>query len=1082
MSLAFLRRIRPVFLLSCLLVIASSATAQDGGARLLRFPDISNGSIAFVYAGDIWTVPAAGGVARQLTSHEGQELFPKYSPDGRWIAFSAEYSGTRQVYVMPADGGEPRQLTWYNDVGPMPPRGGYDYQVLGWTPDGTRILFRANRTPWGERMGRYYTVSMTGGIETALAIPEAGSGEFSPDGRSIVYTPIEREWRTWKRTRGGRAQDIWIFNLQDTTAERLTDHRMTDNMPMWIGNTIYFTSDREHTLNIFALDLATRQPVKITNHNDYDVLWPSAGPGGIVYQCGGWLWVLDPATRQTRRVDITIHSDNKLTLPYFRNVGDRITSYSLSPTAKRALFEARGDIWTVPAKNGVTRNLTNSQGIRDIDPSWSPDGRTIAYLSDETGEYQIWLRNADGSGTPRRLTNQPAGWLFEPVWSPDSRKLAFADKTHVLHVVDVASGDVMDVDTGTRADITHYAWSPDSRWLTYTNAAPSGLTGIWVYSLEQKRKSLLSSGNSNDYSPVFSPDGRYLYFLSTRDFNLQFSAYEFTYVYTNAARVYCGTLTDATPPLRPFRNDDEAVTKDKPAEPGKDTQPPRVEIDVNGFAERVVALQSASGNYNALRAGKGCVLYLKADPAGQKLLRYDLEKQKEEEVMSGIDGYDVSGDLSSIIASSGGRYSIVEARPNQKSTDGQLDLSDMQMRIEPRKEWAQIFNDAWRLMRDWFYDPAMHGLDWPAMRERYGQLIPFVARRNDLDFIIGEMISELNAGHTYVAPGDEPRVRRVEGGMLGCEFADDGSAYHRIARIFRGENWHRMWRSPLTEPGVTVREGDYLIAIDGQEVKSTDNPWRLLENKAGRAVQITVNSKPTRQGARDLWVETIASETELRTLEWVRANREHVEKMSGGRIGYIWLPNTAAEGNRELFKWFYPQARKEALIIDDRYNGGGFIPYNMAAVLGREPLNYWARRGLEPFTAPDVFHAGPKVCLMNGYSSSGGDALPYYFRRLGMGKLIGTRTWGGLIGLSGNPGFVDGGSLNIPTFRIFDPEGNWIIENEGVTPDIEVIDRPDQVARGIDPSLDKAIEVLLDELQRNPPRRPTPPPPPDESK
>jgi tricorn protease len=867
-------------------------------------------------------------------------------------------------------------------------------------------------------------------------------------------------------------------------AERLTDNRMTDNMPMWIGNTIYFNSDREHTLNLYSLDPASKRVTKVTNHNDYDVLWPSAGPGGIVYQCGGRLWVFDPATGTDRQVPVTVASDRKLSLPCFKPVGDRTTSFGISPSGKRALFEARGDIFTVPAKNGLTRNITATQGVRELAPAWSPDGSTIAYISDQSGEYQIWVRNADGTGEARQVTSSAPTWLFEPRWSPDGKHIAYSDKLHVLRVVDVATGKSVVVDTGKRADITHYEWSPDSRWLAYSNAAPSGLTAIWVWPLESKKPTMLSSGNSNDYGPVFSRDGNYIFFMSTRDFNLTFSAYEFAFVYNNAARVYAGLLMPRGPQLKPFRNDDEQETQESKSqgEKQKSGTSVRVDIDPASFADRVTALTNTSGNYGNLRAGKGCVLYQKYDNGSSKLMRYDIEKQKEEEVMAGIDAYDLSEDAGSIIYSAQGKYGIVESRPGQKSGDGVLDLSRMQMRIDPHKEWAQIFNDAWRLMRDWFYDPKMHGVDWPAMKERYGQLVPFVEHRADLDFILGEMIGELNAGHTYVNAGDEPRVQRKEGGMLGCEFTADGSGFYKISRILKGENWHRQFRSPLAEPGLDVKEGDYLIAIDGIDLPATVNPYQLLENKASTTVTLTVNSKPSRSGAHDIYVETISQESELRTMDWVRRTREYVEKKSGGRIGYIWLPNTAAEGTRELFKWFYPQAGKEALIIDDRYNGGGFIPYNMSALLGREPLNYWARRGIEPFTAPDVFHKGPKVCLINGYSSSGGDALPYYFRKLGMGKLIGTRTWGGLIGLSGNPGFIDGGSLNIPTFRIYDTEGNWIIENEGVTPDIEVVDSPDLVAKGIDPSVEKAIETLLDELNRNPVRKPVPPPPPDESK
>ncbi len=1074
---------RPAFVLFLTFLLCGTPPAPAQDARLLRFPDIHQSRIAFVYAGDIWIVDRTGGEARQLTTHEGQELFPKFSPDGRWIAFSAEYTGTRQIYVMPAEGGEPKQLTWYTDVGPMPPRGGYDHQVLGWTPDSRKVLFRANRTPWGDRIGRYFLVPIDGGLETPLPIPEGGSGELSPDGTKMVYTPIEREWRTWKRTRGGRAQDLWMFDLKNLRADRLTDHIMTDNLPMWIGNTIYFTSDRDHTLNLYSLDPNTKAITRLTQHTDYDVLWPSSGPDAIVYQCGGWLYVYDLKSGQSEKVPIHIGTDHARSLATWKNLSTSISGSALSPSGKRALFEARGDLFTVPAKQGLIRNLTATQGVREHSASWSPDGKWIAYLSDASGEYEVLVRTSDGSGSARAVTSNGAPWKFAPVWSPDSKKLAFGDRTHRLFWVDVESGAVSVVDTGIMADITTYDWSPDSKWIVYTNATPSKLSGIWVYSLDSRRTSLLSSGFSNDTQPVFSADGRSLFFLSNRDFNLTFSSYEFTYVYNNATRIYVGALTSTAPPFRPFKSDEEGGPDKKTegsdkAKPG----PVSVRIDPEGFAERVTALPLPTGSYGALRASATALFYMKFDGGSPRLMRYDLDKNKEDEVLAPVADYDLSADGTQILVTSGGRRAIVDAKPGQKIGENALDLGDLQMRLEPQREYRQIFDDAWRLMRDWFYDPNMHGVDWPAMRERYVSLVPYVDRRNDLDFILGEMIGELNAGHTYVASGDEPRVKRNEGGLLGCEFEDSGSGFYRIARILYGENWHKEFRSPLREPGLGITEGDYLIAINGQVVTTKDNPYRLLEGRGGKTVMLKINGSPSETGAREVAVETIASETNLRFVDWVRRTREYVEQKSQGRIGYIWMPNTASEGNRELFKWFYPQANKDALIIDDRYNGGGFIPYNMIALLNREVLNYWARRGVEPFTAPDVFHQGPKVCLINGYSSSGGDAFPYYFRKLGMGELIGTRTWGGLIGLTGNPAFVDGGSLSIPTFRIFDTEGKWIIENEGVSPDIEVIDRPDLVARGIDPSVDKAIEVLLKKLAEKPPRPVPIPRPPDESR
>ncbi len=1075
-----MRHFLPLSLLICFTFFHLTAAAQT--TRLLRFPDIHNDRVVFVYGGDIYAADVDGGAARQLTAHKGQELFPKFSPDGRWIAFSAEYSGTRQVYVMPANGGTPRQLTYYNDVGVMPPRGGFDHQVLGWTRDGKDILFRANRLPWGVRMGRFYTISAEGGLERPLAIPEGGTGSFSPDGKRMAYTPIAREWRTWKRTRGGRAQDIWTFNLETLDAQRLTDHIMTDNQPMWIGERIYFTSDRAFRLNIYSMAVDGEQVKQHTHHKDYDVLWPSDGPGGIVYECGGYIHLFDPNTTTTRQLAITVGSDARQSLPVIKDVSTAIASFELSPNGKRALFDARGDLFTVPAKHGEIRNLTRTQGVREHSPAWSPDGSTIAYLSDQSGEYEIWVRPSHGEGPARRLTNGSATWYFSPQWSPDSKRLAYADVNNGLHWIDVESGTVRDVAKGRRAAITHYRWSPDSRWIVYTSAAPSDLNGIWVYDLQDGTTQLLSSGFSNDYSPVFSADGTHIFFISTRDFNLSFSSFEFRYVYNRAARVYAGALTGSAAPLRPFRSDEQTSDSEKKTDDNNGKGSPRVEIDAEGFADRIVALPGPAANYFSLNATADAVFYLRSDDGPRKLYRYDIKAQKEEEVIEGIRGYTLSADGKSILFHQGTNWGIVASTAGQKSDKGTLDLSRMDMKIDLRLEWKQIFSDAWRLMRDWFYDPGMHGVDWQAVGRQYEQLLPFVSRRSDLDFILGEMVSELNAGHTYVDSGDEPRVERIENGLLGCEFEDDGSAHYRIGKIFRGETWHEAFRSPLAEHGVDVRVGDYLIAVNGQEIPTTENPYRYLENTVGRTVTLSVNSRPTSEDARTVTVRPVNSETQLRFLDWIERRRAIVDSASGGALGYIWIPNTAVEGNRELFRWFYPQARRKGLIIDDRYNGGGFIPYNMIELLEREPLNYWARRSQEPFSAPDVFHQGPKACLINGYSSSGGDAFPYYFRLRGLGTLIGTRTWGGLIGLSGQPAFVDGGSLNIPTFRFMDTEGNWAIENEGVSPDIEVIDRPDEVARGRDPGLERAIEILMEKLERGVPQRPVPPAPPDESR
>jgi tricorn protease len=1111
-----MRHVKSLLLL-ILLALPATALAQLGDlSRLLRQPDIQGNRIAFVYGGDIWISDMAGGMARRLTSGEGMELFPKFSPDGKQIAFTGEYSGTKQVYVVSVDGGQPRQLTYYNDVGSLPPRGGIDNRILDWSPDGKTILFLPHRLPWSDRMGRPYIIPAAGGDETPLEIPEGGGGMYSPDGTKIVYTPIEREFRTWKRYRGGRAQDVWIYDLAAHKAEQLTNDRATDNQPMWIGNTIYFTSDRERTLNLFAYDLKTKQTKKITNHTEYDVLWPSADKTQIVYENGGYIWRYDTASGKNERVPIKVSGDLPGRMPYFKNVKGNIDWYTVSPTGVRALFGARGDVFTAPVKNGEIRNLTQSSGVRELDPIWSPDGRLIAYLSDRSGEYEIYVRNADGSGDERKVTSGNDIWRFPMVWSPDSKLLVFADKTNTLRYADASTGKITDVDHSDVSAMNNYVWAPDSRWIAYSRNGENTLSQIWVYSLPDGKTYQLTSGMTDDDNPVFDPKGRYLYFTSSRDFSQTFSAFEFNFIYTNATRVYVAVLAKdgpalflptsdeekvaaATPPdasttppanQKPGTAPEEKKAEAKPAAAGSEetaktpaaaapAAPKPVKIDVAGFEQRVRSIPGAPGNYRGLSAVNAGVLYITGTGRSSALKLYNIDDKKEDTVLEGINGYEVSANGEKLLYVKGDEYGIVAAKPGQKSGgEAVVPLDKLDMKIDPPAEWTQEFTDAWRILRDWFYDPNTHGVDWKGIRTKYGQLVPYAATRADLDSIFGEVAGELAAGHVYVGPAPDDSVKRVDTGLLGAEIVRDASGYYRIQHIFPGENWHESFRSPLTEPGVKVKEGDYILAVDGQSTKGVENFYSLLEDRATRVVTLSINGKPETAGARDERVRPIAKETDLRYLDWVKSRRDWVDKASGGRIGYIHLPNTGGEGNRELFKYFYPQANKDALIIDDRYNGGGQIPDRMIELLDRPLLNYWVRRGLKPQTTPGFANNGPKVCLINGYSSSGGDAFPYYFKKRGLGTLIGTRTWGGLIGISGNPNLMDGGSISAPQFRFLDTEGRWAIENEGVPPDIEVVDRPDLVAAGKDPSLEKAIEVLMQQLREKPPVKVTVPPPP----
>lgn len=1100
---------RPVLLAAALAAfllpaVPGRSATPDGPpeARLLRFPDVRGDSVVFVYAGDLWRAPASGGPAHRLTAHPGLELFPKLSHDGKWIAFSAEYTGTRQVWVMPAWGGPPKQLTFATDVGPLPPRGGWDNWILGWTKDG-KILVRMNRVPWNNRMGRYYLVDPKGGLETPLEIPEGGSASFSPDGTSLAYCPVDREFRTWKRTKGGRAQDVWTYDFAAKKSERLTTWEGTDNFPMWWGDAVYFTSDRAKALNLWRYDLRTRETRKLTSFTEFDVLWPSLGDGKIVFMNGGTLFALDLATEKTARIPITLGSDLAATVPAFRDVSPNVAGTALSPSGARVVLDARGDLYSVPAKDGATRNLTATPSFRERDPAWSPDGKWIAYLSDETGEYEIWIRPQDGSGVPRRLTTDGAPWKYAPVFSPDGTKIAWGDRSQRLRVVDVATAKVTDADRSGFEDIDVYSFSPDSRWLVYEKSHSTRLPGVWVHSLEAKKSFPLGDGLTADFSPAFSADGRHLFFLSNRDFSPAFSAFEFSYVYPKATRVYVAALTPSAPHLFPQKSDEEKGKEEagpksdpkagpaKPKDAGKESggeakkqdadrnDPPRVEILADGFAARTIALPGVKPDeIRSLSATAEAVFYLRGGDGDEALYRYDLAERKEEKVLDEVASYRLSADGKKLLWRAGKERGIAEARAGLSSGAGKLDLSGLRVKLDLGTEWAQIWRDGARIVRDWFYDPALHGIDWPVLVARYGTLVPYVAHRTDLDFLLGELVSELEAGHTYVSPGDEPKVDRIPGGFLGCEFAADPAGRYRIAKIFPGENWDEASRSPLTEPGVNVAEGEFLLAIDGTDLTTADNPYRLLEGKANRAVTLLVDKTPDRQGARSVPVKTVSSEQGLRYLDWVKSRMALVDRLSGGRVGYIHLPDTALAGNRMLQKLFYSQAGKPALLVDDRYNGGGFIPDRMIEMFSRTTLAFWARRGVDAMRTPGFAHDGPKAMLINGYSASGGDALPYFFHKEGLGPLVGTRTWGGLIGLSGNATFVDGGSVDVPTFRIYDREGSWAVENAGVAPDVEVFDLAEKRLSGGDPSLEKGVEILLEALSKRPgtaPKAPVPP-------
>ena len=1125
-----LRSFPGVVLLTLLVLFSLTATAQsNGNTRLLRFPDIHADSVVFTYAGDLWIVSRSGGQARRLTAHPGNEVFAKFSPDGKWIAFTGDYDGNTDVFVMPAEGGEPRRLTYH----PQPD------QVLAWTPDSQRVLFRSPRTSFSNRFDKLFTVSVNGGMPEELALPAAGLTSYSPDGTKIAYNRVSTEFRTWKRYRGGWQQFVSIYDLKNNQYDEVPHTDAADTFPMWYGDGIYFDSDRDGVMNLYRYDLDTKKIKQLTHYKEYDVKWPSLGGGSdpaIVYENGGLLYTFDLKNEKTSMMPITVESDLTLTRPTYVKAERYINSFSLSPSGSRALFGARGEVFTVPAKKGDVRNLTNTPGVRELWPTWSPDGKWIAYFSDRTGEYELYVRSQDGAGEERRITHDGAAYRYGPAWSPDSTKLLFGEKTLKLFYVNVNDGKPVLIDQSRNGGIDDYDWSPDSKWVAFARSNDNQMPQIHLYSLDRKQSYPLGDGMTPDSSPVFDATGKYLYFFSDRNFAPTFSNFELTFNYNNTRGIYVVTLAADTPsPFAPESDEEKGTppkegpkpppppgaggagergkpgtgggdpTAPKPAEPATGEapkeEPPKdqpkkeeikpVKIDIENISRRVVNIPIPPGSYSGLQASKERIFYVQnpppqppsGDPSGppapaRMLHTYDLTKREDSVLLAGISSYDINRAGDKVIYRAGPVFGIIDNRPGQKVGDGKIELGGLEMKLDPRAEWKQIFNEAWRIERDFYYDPTMRGLDWAAIKTRYEQELPYVAHRSDLNYIIGEMIAELSTSHAYVSGGDAPDVTRVGVGLLGVDFeARDG--YYRFKKIYTGDNSANETRSPLTEPGVIVHEGDYLLAVNGQPLRAGDNPFAPFENTVGKQVILKVNDKASEAGARNVTVRPIGNDRGLRYLDWFENNRRKVSDATGGHCGYMYVPDTSIGGINSFAKAFYAQTDKDCLIVDERWNSGGFIPDFFVERLRRQLLSYYAPREGNDSKTPGAAIYGPKVMLINEYSGSGGDAFPYYFRRYGIGPLVGKRTWGGLVGISGGLPMIDNGSVTAPTFAIWTADSGkseWVVENRGVEPDVDIDARPDLVVAGRDPQLEKAIEIINEELRKNPPRHPARPP------
>ena len=1081
---------------------ASPERPPSGPTRLLRYADISKDSVAFIYAGDLWVASRQGGAARRLTSNAA-ELYPKFSPDGKWIAFTGNYDGNRDVYVVPVAGGEPKRLTFHpsNDI------------VLGWSPDGKDILFRSDRysAPPG-RYTRLFLISPRGGEPHMLQVPRADLTSFSPDGTKIAYIETSQEFRTWKRYRGGWSLPIAIFDLKQNTYEELPKTDGMDLFPMWHANTIYFISDRgDGVMNLYSYDLGSKQTKKLTDYKEFDIKWPSLGPDAIVYENGGLLYEYNLETGKTRNIPIQVHAEDIQTRPEFKNVAEHIGSFAISPSGVRAVVEARGNVFTIPAEHGSIRTLsTDNSGVHELNPVWSPDGKWIAYLSDKTGEYEVYLRPQLG-GADIRLTTDGNMYRYGPTWSPDSKKLLYWDKLHRLWWIGIDEKKPVKIDEGDYADISDASWSPDSKWVTYSKADRRGASQMYLYNLDGQKVSKISDGYYSDTNPVFDPDGKYIFFISQRYFYPSIGQLDQRFNYYTTDGVFVLTLkADEASPFQPQSDDEKAAEKEKKdsaekkadtkggaeqkdqgkEEAAKDEKKPEakpVQIDLDGISKRVAPVPMPAGMYNSLIVRKGKFFYIavpeEARAAGNPqnhgphgvLHVYDLEKREDKELLSGIEGYDVDKDGKKLLYKAGPVLGIMDAVPGKKVGEGKLNLSGLQVRIDPREEWRQIFHEAWRIERDFYWDPAMTGHDWKKIGDRYESLLPWVSDRADLNYLIGELIAELSTSHTYVGGGDQPQQPHVSVGLLAADFAADGG-YYRISKIYPGENWNERTRSPLTEPGLKVKAGDYLIAVDGQEAKATQDVYAYFQNLAEKQVTLKINDKPSADGAWEIVVKPVANEAGPRYLDWVENNRRKVEEATGGRIGYMHVPDTSIPGIIEFDKAFNAQLDKDGIIVDERYNSGGNIPDFYTEKLKRQLLAFIAPRDTKDVPWPPAGIFGPKVMIVNELAGSGGDAFPWFFRREKIGPIVGTRTWGGLVGIGNAQPLRDGGFVTAPGFGFWsvDNGGEWVVEQHGVDPDYVVPQRPDLVVQGHDPQLEKAIELANEALKTYKPFPPRP--------
>ena len=1073
-----------LLILVCVCLLAPICRAQASKPLLLQHPTLSRTQIAFDYGGEIWIVDRAGGDARRLVTGSGILSRPIFSPDGSLIAYTGDYDHNEDVYVVSASGGEPRRLTWHP---------GTDVAV-GWTPDGKSLIFRSIRSSYS-RFERLYTIPVEGGFPTPLPLPMGVEGSYSADASHIAYVPswnrrlgASTSYIAIQHYRGGHFASIWIANLADSSIVKVPHVDSNDYCPMWIGDKIYFLSDRGGAVTLYEYDMKTQEIKKLLENSGFDFKSASAGPGAIVIEQLGSLHLYDLASGKEKQIEVRLAADMPQMRPHFEKVGEHIENAAISPTGQRAVFEAHGEILTVPAEKGDIRNLTNTPGAAERDPAWSPDGKSIAYFSDESGEYALHIRGQDGLAPARVISlGNPPSFFYSPVWSPDSKKIAFSDKRLNLWYVDLDHPEPVKADTD-RFDSPYHefdvVWSPDSRWLAYTKQLSNFQHAVFVYSLEDRKATQFTDGMSDALYPHFDKSGKYLYFTASTDMGLTTGWLDMTSEAHPVTRsAYVAVLRKDLPsPLSPESDDEKAsdkkeekpsAAKDKDQEK-ENKEPVKVTIDFDNLSQRILALPLPPRNYEFLTSKKEGVLYLLEGPQVEgngppvfSVQRFDLKTRKTEKILDGARAFILSDNGEKMLYRQGDKWLITGADKPAKPGDGMLKTAEMQVYVDPPAEWRQMFHEIWRIERDFFYDPHFHGLNLAAAEKAYEPFLAGITSRADLDYLFSDMLGNINVLHMYVGGGIMPEVKPVSVGLLGADYTIENGRY-RFSRIYSGENWNPQLHAPLTQPGVNVKEGEYLLAVNGRDLRPPGNLYSYFQETAGKQTVIRVGPNPDGSGSREVTVLPIDSEVALRNLNWIEGNRLKVDQLTGGKIAYVYLPNTAGAGYTNFNRYYFAQVGKQGAILDERFNGGGQLADYIIDYLRRPILSLVKTREGETYSEPQEAIQGPKTMIINEFAGSGGDAMPWYFRKTGIGPLVGTRTWGGLVGIGGYPTLMDGGTVTAPRWAIYGTEGQWEVENHGIAPDVEVELDPKLVREGHDPQLEKAVEIVMQSLKEHP--------------